>query len=274
MTIANIDNAESGSSVRTKLNSVIAATNAAREVLTANRTYYVRTDGSDSNNGLADTSGGAFLTIQKAIDVVKILDLAGQSVTIKCTGNFTSQGQIDVLMPIGAGDVILQGDTSDLTATKIKALYMDSQKPLARFILDAVEFVNGDAESSSFKLDNSTAYHGRISYNSRAYPINISANSALFPWATNCSISLTPNVGVSVLGICSNSSLLMLQGMSGSIVLNSSPAFALAQWYCEGNSFINIGGTTITGSFTGTQYTVGASSSSTIRLPDFSYLTA
>ncbi|MCX7898545.1 MAG: hypothetical protein N2444_00380 [Methylocystis sp.] len=33
-------------------------------------TYYVRTDGSDSNNGLANTSGGAWLTVQRAMSTV------------------------------------------------------------------------------------------------------------------------------------------------------------------------------------------------------------
>lgn len=34
----------------------------------AGTTYYVRTDGSDSNNGLSNTSGGAWLTVEKATD--------------------------------------------------------------------------------------------------------------------------------------------------------------------------------------------------------------
>lgn len=41
-----------------------------REVVptTVTKQLYVRTDGSDSNSGLANTSGGAFLTIQRAIN--------------------------------------------------------------------------------------------------------------------------------------------------------------------------------------------------------------
>jgi hypothetical protein len=78
-----------------------------RERLTANRTYYVRTDGSDSNTGLANTSGGAFLTMQRAYDViVTTLDLAGFSVTIQVADGTYTTG-IDASLPLTGGSALL-----------------------------------------------------------------------------------------------------------------------------------------------------------------------
>lgn len=84
-----------------------------RERVTANRTYYVRTDGSDTNTGLANTAGGAFLTIQKAVDVIRsTLDIAaGVTVTIQIAdGTYT--GAVTVGPIVGAGALTIQGNSS------------------------------------------------------------------------------------------------------------------------------------------------------------------
>ena len=81
-----------------------------REKLTASRTYYVRTDGSDSNTGLANTSGGAFLTIQNAIDTAVALDLATYSVTINVAdGTYT--GAVVLKPYVGVGPIYITGNT-------------------------------------------------------------------------------------------------------------------------------------------------------------------
>jgi len=87
-----------------------------REKLTAARTYYVRTDGSDSNNGLANTSGGAFLTVQKAIDVIyATLDLGGKDVTVQVAdGTYTGAVLADGPF-IGKGSVTINGNNSTPT---------------------------------------------------------------------------------------------------------------------------------------------------------------
>lgn len=81
-----------------------------RELLTADRTYYVRTDGSDSNNGLTNTAGGAFLTVQHAIDVVAALDISIYDVTIQIASGTYSTSVNLLKAPVGAGSCIIIGD--------------------------------------------------------------------------------------------------------------------------------------------------------------------
>ncbi len=82
-----------------------------RQTLTANRTYYVRTDGSDSNSGFFNTAGGAVLTIQKAIDLVAALDISTFNVTIQIQDG-TWSAAVTVSAPwVGSGTVTLLGNT-------------------------------------------------------------------------------------------------------------------------------------------------------------------
>jgi hypothetical protein len=69
---------------------VAAFAGSGREVLLAARTYFVRTDGDDANNGLTNSAGGAFETIQRACDVISNdIDRNGQAVTVKIgAGNY------------------------------------------------------------------------------------------------------------------------------------------------------------------------------------------
>lgn len=87
-----------------------------RERLLTARTYYVRTDGNDSNTGLVNNAAGAFLTITHAVATVqRNLDIAGQNVTIQ-VGNGTYAESVDFSTPVvGAscsGQLQIIGDTT------------------------------------------------------------------------------------------------------------------------------------------------------------------
>lgn len=85
---------------------------ATREKLTSSRTYYVRTNGSDSNTGLVNSAGGAFLTIQKALDTIASIDIATNAVTVSVAdGTYTGANTVSAPW-LGSGLVSVVGNTS------------------------------------------------------------------------------------------------------------------------------------------------------------------
>jgi hypothetical protein len=79
-----------------------------RAQLDADRTYYVRADGSDANDGLADDAGGAFKTIQRAVDAVAALDLGVFDATIMVRAG--TYGGVVLKNFVGTGTARLVGD--------------------------------------------------------------------------------------------------------------------------------------------------------------------
>ena len=92
-----------------------------KECLNGNRNYYVRTDGNDENDGLSDSTEGAFLTVQRAIDVASSLDLGPYDCRI-LIANGTYVGQIEGRsFSNSGGKIIIEGDTSSPSNIKLQS---------------------------------------------------------------------------------------------------------------------------------------------------------
>ena len=117
---------------------------APREVLTSNRTYYVRSDGADTNTGLANTSGGAFKTLQKAINAACALDFSLYSVTIRLADGTYTPGKFSV--PTN-GKIIIDGN-----ATTPANVVVSGSTPIEVAAACDVTIQNFEAQGSSYAL--------------------------------------------------------------------------------------------------------------------------
>jgi len=92
----------------------------AREVLTANRTLYVRTDGSDGNDGSANDAAHAFLTPGAAYSAALKLDLNGFTVTLQLADGAYASGIAAASPPVG-GNIVVSGNPTTPTSVAISA---------------------------------------------------------------------------------------------------------------------------------------------------------
>jgi hypothetical protein len=99
----------------TNFDTAWAALPARNPILTADVDLYVRRDGSDSNTGTTNTAGGAFLTKQKAMDVISLIyDNGGFTVFVHVNddGGSPYTGGVNVRTWVGGGIIHFIGNTT------------------------------------------------------------------------------------------------------------------------------------------------------------------
>jgi hypothetical protein len=223
-----------------------------REPLIANRTYYVRTDGNDSNTGLVDSAGGAFLTLQRAYDVIAgTLDLSGFDVTVNVGDGTYTAGVTVTGQWTGGGTISFVGDE----ATPANVLINGDP-----FFTVTGAVLPGSFSISGFKTTSSVfgAYNNGTGVMSIA---NIDFGATTFSHIT------VDNGGfIYVVGPCTisddagwNHILLQLGAtllLLDEITVTGTPNFPVSFVQVEGNSsLINIGGS-YTGAATGQRFIV------------------
>lgn len=231
---------------------VVAALNAfGREELHANRTYFVRADSTgDSNTGLVDSAGGAFLTLQKAIDTIwGQLDLGIYDVTIDMGNGTTYAGAVVDGPLMGSGAVTVSGDTTtpaNITFT-----------------------------SSIFVGNNAKIYFQGCKFTSSGFGIHVSSG-AYCELLGKCEFGANTSAGIGVEGTGSAFRSAVIshtvsgggfwfievaggahcQYAGGTTTITGTPAFGVSFVAAYGNAILAIDGVTWSGSATGKRFEV------------------
>ena len=229
-----------------------------REKLTANRTYYVRPDGNDANTGLANTSGGAFLTIQRAMNVISAtIDLNGYDVTIQLAdGTYTAGVSVRQIVGADSGAnsrIYLKGNESTpanvvISSTSAHAVY----NSIAGMRL----------EVSNLKVQTTTAGSGIASARGGAVAFSniVFGTCADFHINSDAQGYILASGNYSIVGGATRHVTAAWSGfvqiVSRTITLTGTPGFSGSFANAEGCGSLYMFGNTYSGSATGTRYTV------------------
>ena len=241
--------------------------NGSREILTADRTYYVRTDGNDSNSGLTNDAAGAFLTLQKASTVVECnLDLAGYNVTIQVADGVYPQG---VTLPnyTGGGTVTFLGNPTTPSNVLINVTADNC------FVLNnpRVWAVNG------FKVQTTTSGRGfliingaTLNYSNMDFGPCASVHLAIVTAKAIALTNYTISGSASAHAIITNCGV--LEAESKVVTITGTPAFSLAFAYMRSNSVYSPFGSTFAGAATGARYNISLSAAIFVNGASTSFL--
>ena len=229
-----------------------------RTILGGNLDYYVRTDGSDANLGTASTSGGAWLTLQHAVDQACMLDFNGHIVTIHVAdGTYT--GGIALSIPwLGGGTLALTGDIATPASCIISTTSVDA--------IEVSCNLTGTLQVRGFKLQTTTSGSG-IRHDGRGL---ISFESVTFgACATYHLVSSVAGGRIQASGnytIAGNATCHAVSGDGGligmpagqTVTLTGTPVFSSSFAQALAGGVIEAQSVTFSGSATGSRYAASA----------------
>ena len=223
-------------------NSVIGG---GREMLMSDRTYYVRTDGNDGNTGLADTAGGAFATIQRAIDIAAGLDISTHNVTIRVAdGTYATDQTLKTYL--GAGSITIEGNTAAPSNVFINAPGSAfAGNFLGRYIIKGFKI---SASGYGFYLGGGNLDYQDINFG--ACSIHVYSSGAHITATSGYEVSGGAGRHVMSSG---PGSLIRLSGIT--ITLTGAPAFSTAFAHAEEQGQVRPTGLTFVGGATGKRFT-------------------
>jgi hypothetical protein len=224
-----------------------------RPQLTASRTYYVRTDGSDSNDGSANDAAHAFATGQKAIDVATSLDLSLYSVTIQFVdGTYT--GTLALKSFIGVGPIIIQGNPTTPANVLIS---------VTNGFCVVAGAVRGTYNLNGFKLQTNTAGYNCI-IASQGTVLNLSnihfgpAGSGGIHVSATYGAQIFINTNYTISGGAAvhwySTTQALIQAAGKTITLTGTPAFTTDFAHAQQGGGILANGNTFVGGATGPRY--------------------
>lgn len=223
-----------------------------REVLAANRTYYVATTGSNANNGLS--AGAPFLTLQYAVDVAAALDPSIYTVTIQLAdGTYTENVVFKLLV---SGRVVVQGNAANpqnvivATTGAYQGAFTASSGVVGYTVKDLTVQGPGSITNYGFRNLGGEISFTNIRFGSGLF-YGIYGEGATYTMTGNC--SLVASVTNSLIYMTALSRLAMT---NRTWTFTGTPSVGSAGFVVCDQSRVNGWSMTFTGSVTGKQYSV------------------
>lgn len=220
-----------------------------REKLTANRTYFVATTGSDSNDGR--TAGTPFATVQKAWDTIcTTLDLAGNTAIISVADGTYTAGLLAASRPLG-GNIQIQGNASNASAVTFN-IDGASNGFTVNVILGNILVIRDlriqGASNGIVVQAESAVQLINVVFNNVSANCLYLANGARGALAGAITFSGTNGYGLSVL----QESSLVANAIP--ITFSAGVSFTTSFVYCFMSGFARVSSITFTGTFTGKRF--------------------